>query len=142
MKKKIGWQKYEDVIEDQIKSPLLDLLYRRQTPAYELEIEDEDDSDTSFEDSEMSPAIVREIIPVDPKVSEMITLSSNFDCWMGHANFNLTEEIRDCISKIDGVEALKICSRYRFFIGVGKMFDFSTVRDKIQKELLIDNDEQ
>ena len=43
--------------------------------------------------------------------------------------------IKNILNTIDGVEVLKICSRYRFFIGVGKMFDFSEVRKNIEKEL-------
>ena len=81
--------------------------------------------------------------PVDPiminidqqELANDITLVSNFDCWLGHTNFNLTHEIKTILNTIDGVEVLKICSRYRFFIGVGKMFDFSEVRKNIEKEL-------
>jgi len=31
---------------------------------------------------------------------------------------------------------LKICSRYRFFIGIGRMFDFKNVRKNIENILL------
>lgn len=59
-----------------------------------------------------------------------------FDCWIGHTNFPLTikeENILD--TKIDGIGALKILSKYRFFIGLEKMFAFPIVRVQIQKEL-------
>jgi hypothetical protein len=59
-----------------------------------------------------------------------------FDCWMGHTNFDITPKIKEQLNKIQGVEVLKICSRYRFFIGVGKMFSFTDVRKNIEKDIL------
>ena len=35
----------------------------------------------------------------------------------------------------EGVELLKICSRYRFLVGVGRMFDFKDVRRKIESKI-------
>ena len=70
------------------------------------------------------------------ELSNEITLAASFDCWLGHTNFNLTEEIKDNLNKVDGVEVLKICSRYRFFVGIGKMFEFSDVRETIEKNIL------
>ena len=63
-------------------------------------------------------------------------MADSFDCWLGHTNFNLTEEIKEGLNKVDGIEVLKICSRYRFFVGIGKMFDFSDVRERIEKDIL------
>ena len=40
--------------------------------------------------------------------------------------------VKDKIEKSEGVEVLKICSRYRFFLGVGRMFDFTDVRNNIE----------
>jgi hypothetical protein len=143
MKRKIGWQKYEDIIENQINSPILETLFRsvRQPSLSGLDDDDDEEGDINYEDEDHG-LVLKQLIPIDPKISEMITLSSNFECWMGHANFNLTEEVRDNLKKIDGVEILKICSRYRFFIGIGRMFDFSEVRTQIQKELLLDGEEK
>ena len=58
---------------------------------------------------------------------------TNFDCWVGHTNFNLSKKIASELEKIEGVELLRICSRYRFFIGIGKMFDFKAVRKNLEK---------
>ena len=55
---------------------------------------------------------------------------------MGHTNFNLTEDIKESLNEVDGVEVLKICSRYRFFVGVGRMFDFSDVRKNIEDQII------
>ena len=61
---------------------------------------------------------------------------TNYDCWVGHANFDITPTVKDILDRVDGVEILKICSRYRFFIGVGKMFKFKSVRKDLENQLL------
>lgn len=124
--KRIGWQKYEDMLQSQLDSPLLDILVSR-LPEIEHENYDSESQELSVEQDV--------VVPIDDKMLENITLTSNFDCWMGHTNFNLTPETKSVLNKIDGIEVLKICSRYRFFIGVGKMFDFNNVRATIEREL-------
>lgn len=131
IKKKIGWQKYEDIIEAQIESPLLDMLFQK---AQNIAIDDKDGtlSDLEQDMEDLSDLHNQIMIPIDNKLIENITLAQSFDCWMGHTNFNLTKDIRDKLNRTEGVEVLKICSRYRFFIGVGRMFDFKDVRKTIE----------
>lgn len=131
MKKQIGWQKYEEVLKEQIKSPLLKEILEeiQKFPTQEDEIE----PNASYEDYESEQKFV---IPVSENLIGEASLASTFDCWVAHTNFNITEEIKNKVNKIDGVEILKIHSRYRFFIGIGKMFDFSNVRQDIEKALL------
>jgi hypothetical protein len=126
IKRSIGWQKYEDMLESQLDSPLFDTLLSKS---------EELNQDQYIEGSEELRVEQDIIIPVDEKMMENIILTSNFDCWMAHTNFNLTPEIKSVLNKIDGIEVLKICSRYRFFIGIGKMFDFNDVRNMIEREL-------
>lgn len=63
--------------------------------------------------------------------------SDRWDCWMGHSNFSITNEISDKIELVNGIEALKIMGRYSFFIGIGKLFDIKDVRTDIEKELCV-----
>ena len=61
-----------------------------------------------------------------------------FDCWVGHTNFELTHKIKSNIEHIEGVELLSNLSRYRFFIGIGKLFTFNGwdgIRFKIEKAI-------
>jgi hypothetical protein len=59
-----------------------------------------------------------------------------FDCWVGHTNFPICEnEYYILDNKIDGLGCFKVLSKYRFFIGIEKMFSFTSVRCQIQKEL-------
>lgn len=139
IKRRIGWQKYEDVIESQIDSPLLNMLLQK---AQSLTIDDEDQLDT-LEDKELenqNSFSQQVMIPVDNKLIENITLAQSFDCWMGHTNFNITKEVKKQLNRTEGVEILKICSRYRFFIGIGRMFDFKDVRKNIEELFLVEGE--
>ena len=51
---------------------------------------------------------------------------------MGYTNFDITHQISDKMKIVNGVEALKIMSRYTFCGGVGKLFNFSSVRKEIE----------
>ena len=129
---KIGWQKYEDVLESRMSSPLMNILFDSIT---KTDIESEDVVEDYYEKEEKKedePVLLN----VGGDLTGEITLASSFDCWLGHTNFNLTEEIKENLNKIDGIEVLKICSRYRFFVGIGKMFDFSDVRKNIENRIL------
>ena len=138
--KKIGWQKYESVIEDQISSPMLQSLIQTLNPPIEILGE----SDISYEDME---ALQRELetdkylpeasasLAVTEELLSQISMLANFDCWVGHTNFNITNSIKKELEESEGVEILKLTSRYRFFIGVGRMFDFTDVRRDIEEKL-------
>jgi hypothetical protein len=139
--KNIGWQKYEDVLEKQVNSPVIDQLYRSVIAAA---MNDEDFKDIeeqsllyneNTEDQDHEAADMNTVFTLDKDFSAEILLATNYDCWIGHTNFNLTEGIKSALNKIEGIEVLKICSRYRFFIGVGRMFDFADVRKTVEKEL-------
>jgi hypothetical protein len=123
---KIGWQKYESLLHDQLNSPLLDSIYYKFANAA-TDVEPLHEGEEEL-DSQL-------MIPIDERLIENISLANNFECWMGHTNFNITEEIKNILNETEGVEILKICSRYRFFVGIGKMFNFSDVRRRIQNNL-------
>lgn len=133
MEKKIGWQKYEDIIEENISSPIMDsILNKLAEKASEDEDEGYKDSYSESEETEETHAM----IPMSKQLIDDISMLTNFDCWMGHTNFDITPKIKNELDLIKGVELLKICSRYRFFIGVGKMFDFKDVRQRIEDTIL------
>lgn len=138
----IGWQKYEDMLEQQMQSPMLTNLYKSfYNTVYEAQEELAEFAD-EFTEEELEQILKSQqkeeqvMLPIDDKMVENINLVTNFDCWMGHTNFNITESIKEALNKTEGVEALKICSRYRFFVGIGKMFDFKEVRRNIENTLL------
>lgn len=69
-----------------------------------------------------------------PKTSRLKP-SDRWDCWLGYTNTDITHSIEKRIAKIPGVESLAIMGRYTFCIGVGKLFEFSSVRKEIENEL-------
>jgi hypothetical protein len=140
-KPKIAWQKYEDLIEKQLSSPILGNIMKnivRNKSLEDLQEEtEEDDIDENYDtfDTNVQDNIPS-VLPISEKVIEDIMMLSNFDCWMAHTNFDITPRIKDILNQIPGVEILKIFSRYRFFIGVGTLFDFKDVRKIIEREII------
>lgn len=139
IQRKIGWQKYEDMIQTQLDSPFLDMISQKYAEMSMQGLESMSDEqleewlETNEEPLDVTPQVM---VPIDDKMMENINLANNFDCWMGHTNFNITEGIKDQLNETDGIEILRVCSRYRFFIGVGRMFDFKEVRQKIEDILI------
>ena len=130
----IGWQKYEDVLESQINSPLIDKIYNSMSrmitdQAVEQDIEEEQLIEEQLGDE--SPVLLN----ITDEMSTQINLANNFDCWIAHTNFNLTESIKNELDRVEGIELLRVFSRYRFLIGVGKMFEFTDVRKTIEETL-------
>jgi hypothetical protein len=136
--KQIGWQKYEDMLESQLESPLMVSMLQQlmSIPHQEEDMLTEEEQEI-YDELGGETISSRVMLPLDDKMVENIALTSNFDCWMGHTNFDLTPQVRRTLDKIDGVEILKIVSRYRFFIGIGRMFDFKQVRSNIESQLFI-----
>jgi hypothetical protein len=144
--KKIGWQKYEDYIEKQLSCPILQNIIQNLISITEDDdedeiINDEDDDDTYSDDDDddkknLSMLTINKLMPLTPQIVEDVSMLSNFDCWIGHTNFDITPKVKDSLNKIPGIEILKIFSRYRFFVGIGQMFDFQEVRHDIEKELI------
>ena len=137
---KIGWQKYEDVIESQINSPIVDQIYNSLVKKSEdavIENLTEEELQQVEEILRENPDMIAneevQMMNITESLANEISLATNFDCWIGHTNFNLTEQLKDQLDNIEGVEMLKIYSRYRFLVGVGRMFDFSEVRKNIEK---------
>ena len=140
-KNKIGWQKYEDLLEQQINSPLIDMVAQAILKPMSANVEaeylneyevEQEEAYQQQESTEMGSVFAG--MPED--LSNEIQMISNFDCWLGHTNFNITKSVKERLENVRGVEVLKICSRYRFFIGIGRMFDFSEVRKEIEESFL------
>jgi hypothetical protein len=61
--------------------------------------------------------------------------SKIFNFWVGHANFDITENIAKIIEKSRGVEILDIFTRYRFRIAIGKGFQDRDVMNVINNSI-------
>ena len=136
-KRQIGWQKYEDAVEEQLSSPLIQLAINQAMPEYiHPEEMKEQEEEGVIEDPAETTHILQPMISLSPEMAADLAVASSFDCWYGHTNFNITPTMKNILDKVEGVEILKVCSRYRFFIGVGRMFEFGHVRKELEKLIL------
>lgn len=137
--KKIGWQKYEDVLESQLHSPFVQevmLQLQEQEQAIIRDLIETGDYEAMEQDYTEAVPVQSSAVQISEELIKEAAVLANFDCWIGHSNFDITESIKNKLEKTSGVEVLKIQSRYRFFIGVGRMFEFQDVRKNIEKTLL------
>lgn len=114
----------------------------RDSENYEETVQNlNEESDDLVMDDESQVSINIHPYKVRTPIGEYSVLDNNlpsrmFDCWIGHANFAITEEEFNILDlEIDGIEVLRIVSKYRFFIGVAKLFKFRDVADQINKAL-------
>jgi len=126
--KKIAWEKWnDDIIEDEARELIMD----------QFEEEDEDEVLEAFAFLEKIPKLVSTPTGIY-QLHDKMSVLNQFDCWLGYTNFDITKKVKSTLERAEGVELLDIMSRYRFFIGVGKLFNFSEVRRDIES-ILCDN---
>ena len=125
---KIAWEKWDD---DLIEEELFEDLYALSDP------EDEEDSEIIQEALEIMSKIPKLVsTPTGmAQIHDKMSVLNQFDCWMGHTNFDITKAVQNIIETAEGVELLQISSRYRFFVGVGRLFNFADVRRDIESIL-------
>ena len=126
LKKKIAWERWdEDVLEQEIVENFYDLSQ-------------EDDNEEAIEDAlvflQKIPSLVTTPMGMY-QLHDKMSIVNQFDCWMGYTNFDITQSVQESIEKIEGVELLNVMTRYRFFLGIGKLFDFSSARRLIEESL-------
>jgi len=132
--KKIGWQKYESALEEQWDSPILKRLMEQATIDEDMDMGDFEGEGINIHAEKVITVPIP--VPIPPDVASEVALTTNFDCWIGHCNFELMDSMKDSINKVSGVELLQIRHKHRFFIGIGKMFSFPDVRKAIEEAIL------
>ena len=133
--KQIAWESWNAIVEEAILPQEMTLpeTNGKESGYNEIEIPAELFSPDMFVSQ---PSLSYTPLGVYPEESSMKP-SNRWDCWMGHSNFNITNDITDKIELVNGVEALRVMGRYSFFIGIGKLFDIKDVRTDIEKELCV-----
>ena len=127
--KKIAWEKWDDdIIEEEVREEILDQF-------------DEDDEEGVLEALDFLQKIPKLVSTPTGiyQLHDKMNIMNQFDCWLGYTNFDITRTVKATLERIEGVELLEIMSRYRFFIGVGKLFNFTEVRRDIESELCDNN---
>ena len=131
--RQIAWQKFESTIGDQLNSPIVRLVTDYHNEEVERILGECDIPGMDEMDDEDKIVTSKPVVSVPGDISNEIYLSSAYDCWIGHVNFNIDEVIDEELSEVPGVEAQKTYTRYRFFIGVGRLFDTETVKRSVEK---------
>lgn len=142
MNKVIAWEKWRD--DEHFQETSADLS---QTIHSEIEddIEEFEDSEDGMKLPNLNVGVTLYPHFVKTPLGEFSVLDNNlpskmFDCWVGHTNFPITREEFDIIdNESEGVEVFRVMSKYRFFIGVAKLFKFRDVAEQI-KSLLCSED--
>tara|TARA_R100001377_G_scaffold63478_1_gene39110 strand:+ start:825 stop:1463 length:639 start_codon:yes stop_codon:yes gene_type:complete len=133
--KQIAWESWNAIVEEMMlsKDIIVPEINGDESTYSEIEIPPEFLSPEIFIPQQSFISTPLGTYPEDSRMKP----SDRWDCWMGHSNFSITNEITDKIELVNGIEALKIMGRYSFFIGVGKLFDIKDVRTDIEKELCV-----
>jgi len=136
-KRIIAWEKWdEDVLEQEVVEEIYD----------EISEEEEGLVEDALLFMEKIPKLITTPMGMY-QLHDKMSILNQFDCWMGYTNFDITTAVQSEIEKAEGVELLTIAGRYRFFLGVGKLFEFPQVRQDIEDKLcgarfVIDDDMQ
>jgi hypothetical protein len=96
---------------------------------FEEENEDDPKHNLLFHPSTKAMFTPMGMIPLHEKTA----CTKIFKFWIGHTNFNITQNVASIIEKVDGVEILDIFTRYRFRIAIGKAFKDRNVMQNIQQ---------
>ena len=123
---KIVWEKWVDPYFQDTES-------EAQWSDYQEPEEDDDEESEDIQPTEKMFVISSPmgIIPYN----EYSAPSKIFNFWVGHANFDITENIAKIIEKSRGVEILDIFTRYRFRIAIGKGFQDRDVMNVINNSI-------
>lgn len=70
-------------------------------------------------------------------INDAFSPLKGFELWLGYTDFSITQEIAQRIEKVEGVELFSLMTRYRFCVGIGKLFSFRDVRRGIEATLNI-----
>lgn len=110
MKPDIHWEKWADPYEvDMVNNPP----------------EQENNEDEGWQESSQEIQITGKYIftPMGyVAVSDAMTLTKRFNFWVGHTNHELTRVNVQLLENVDGVETLDIWTKYRFRVGIGRLF--------------------
>ena len=91
VRKKIGWQKYEDLLEKQLSSPMLKMIIQQMMSFGEDEETEEVDEDLY---SGVAGRSDIPLLPISQQLMDDMAMLSNFECWIGHTNFDITRDIK------------------------------------------------
>ena len=137
---RIVWQKWFDPFgEDDIEA--IEAIEENNFDSEETEVyngeETEFDNDLDQEEQTFYKRPTRVVVTPMGMIpyTDNTASSKIFNFWVGHTNFDLTPVIVKKIELIEGVETLDVFTRYRFRVGIGKLFDSAFVMSSIAENI-------
>ena len=132
----IAWESWNAIVDEMLSEDPISLL----------------DANLTEEEIEMMENMLKyaPIEPAQPKVlyttyglfaaESMLKPSNRWDCWFCYTSFDITNSMVKNIEEIQGVESIKVLSRYTMFIGIGKLFNSTLVKLDIEDTISDRND--
>jgi|TARA_R100000479_G_scaffold164971_1_gene104030 hypothetical protein len=134
--KKVVWEKWSDpyAAEDtHYKFEDLELKSTEEVAEFEELEEEFKDADVNDIEQQMFQFLITDngAVPINNNHS----IDKIFNFWTGHTNFSITPKIAKEIELVEGVEVLDVITRYRFRVGVGKLFKGNEVMSSVQRTI-------
>ena len=123
-------QYYTTMTPNQQADKFKNIEFEKFDPRIIQNVEEEsldEDGEASYEDHQEKSGIKRMIISQDSQLLNTLSL------WIGHCKQDITRKKIQEIIQIEGVETLDVITRYRFRVGVGKLFKDNEVKHRIAK---------
>ena len=133
----IVWQKWFDPLGEDDLDQMEVMESATEPEFYSEDGEEEEVEHISSEEEEFYKRPTKVIMTPMGIIPYTENTASNkiFNFWVGHTNFNLNLTVCRLIENAEGVETLDVFTRYRFRIGVGKLFDDKTVMREINENV-------
>lgn len=118
-------------------------------PGFNKSAKADSEPDRPFKDSyeEAEHNASTEVVPTKPipfvatnmgiiPLTEYSRPSKVFNFWVGHTNFNISKNICKIIEETEGVEIFNVFTRYRFRIGIGKLWNSGDVMRNVKQNVI------
>lgn len=125
---KVQWEKWKD--------PFGENIDEVEWPGYNRVAKDETapggiaESDEEHEFPRRPTRVLNTTMGIIP-LTEYTNPSKIFNFWVAHTNFTVSRPVLDIIEQTPGVELLSVFTRYRFRVGIGKVFKDADVMNDI-----------
>ncbi len=129
IEKKIVWEKWKDPYDE------TDEWFPKESKEPEEISEDlafEEEEEVIFEQPMQLLMTNMGVIPFGG-MNNTPPIGKIFNFWTGHTSFSISSQIASQMELVEGVEVLDIYTRYRFRVGIGKLFKDREVMNAIQQ---------
>ena len=119
--------KFECVQFEKFNPEIIQYVTKHQSSHDDYDLEDGDDEENfnEFDESSVQKISQKIVMSQDSQMIKTINL------WIGHCNKSISAKTAFLMSHVKGVESLDIITRYRFRVGIGKLFKEAAVKEEL-----------